>query len=368
MFMVSEWKLPGCWGLLMAHLSSRYVEGIFVGDEGDRRERLVCDIVWCWRDQSHILIFTETCSTNLLIVGCRFIHWHVDKLQAPVVSGKRVQDLSAELWNLMGRPFPEWWICWCFAFTILAKLAVNPLETRVRYYAESTWSRRYWRYQHFLLCYSLFIAIRFCQFETCAWRRLEDGSSLEKPKNVSWLAAVSAQGKHEEKRMVKAPHPKAGRISTFRWASPRLSPTPNWIALGSRSSVWITIRIVGKMNHLTFWKVGISLETSTREAWLMMWLSTVHGMQGFGSDLLVHVFHLLLDMQNWLKKNAICLLLCEFQVFAAEMHLFSDPWSPTAGCISWSAFFVAMFIFDQFPQPWVPKREDQKVAMENQWK
>ena len=29
----------------MAHLSSRYVEGIFVGDEGDRRERLVCDIV-----------------------------------------------------------------------------------------------------------------------------------------------------------------------------------------------------------------------------------------------------------------------------------------------------------------------------------
>lgn len=232
----------------------------------------------------------------------------------------------------MGRPFPEWWICWCFAFTILAKLAVNPLETRVRYYAESTWSRRYWRYQHFLLCYSLFITIRFCQFETCAWRRLEDGSSLEKPKHVSWSAAVSAQGKHEEKRMVKAPHPKAGRISTFRWASPRLSPTPNWIALGSRSSVWITIRIVGKMNHLTFWKVGISLETSTREAWLMMWLST-HGMQGLGSDLLVHVFHLLLEMQkNDFKNNAICLLhaLWISSICCWEMHQIPDR-SPTAG-------------------------------------
>ena len=231
----------------------------------------------------------------------------------------------------MGRPFPEWWICWCFAFTILAKLAVNPLETRVRYYAESTWSRRYWRYQHFLLCYSLFITIRFCQFETCAWRRLEDGSSLEKPKHVSWSAAVSAQGKHEEKRMVKAPHPKAGRISTFRWASPRLSPTPNWIALGSRSSVWITIRIVGKMNHLTFWKVGISLETSTREAWLMMWLST-HGMQGLGSDLLVHVFHLLLEMQKMILKTTpfVYCMLCEFQVFAAERCIKSliDPQLP----------------------------------------
>lgn len=236
------------------------------------------------------------------------------------------------------------------------KTSSKSFETRVRYYAESTWSRRYWRYQHFLQCYSLFIAIRFCQFETCAWRRLEDGSSLEKPKHVSWLAAVSAQGKHEEKRVVKAPHPKAGRISTFRWASPRLSPTPNWIALGSRSSVWITIQIVGKMNHLTFWKVGISLETSTREAWLMMmWLSTVHGMQGFGSDLLVHLFHLLLDMQNWFKKQRRLSIACRVNLkYLLLKYIFPDPWSPTAGCISCSAFFVAMFIFDQFPQPWVP--------------